>query len=188
MVLDMLDNCHIIPVTIIRDYRGTKVEWGGADLGPRRCHKGSIDYFSRPRGMNITVDPTSPKPIYKQVVDGVRMAIALGSLKAGDRLPAIREMAVKTRVHRNTIVRAYQELEYQGLLRGRQGSGFYVTDNGGQRERSVRKEALLEKVHEIVVEARMADMTTQQLLRMVRKKVEEMDRKGGVVSPGRGMT
>jgi hypothetical protein len=52
----------------------------------------------------------------------------------------------------------------------------------------VRKEALLEKVHEIVVEARMADMTTQQLLRMVRKKVEEMDRKGGVVSPWRGMT
>ena len=120
MVLDMLDNCHIIPVTIIRDYRGTKVEWGGADVGPRRCHKGSIDYLSRPRGMNITVDPTSPKPIYKQVVDGVRMAIALGSLKAEDRLPAIREMAVKTRVHRNTIVRAYQELEHQGLLRGRQ--------------------------------------------------------------------
>ena len=101
--------------------------------------------------MIITVDLSNPKPAYIQIVDAVRMAIAVGSLQAGDRLPAIRETAVQTRVNRNTVGRAYLELEHQGLLRARQGSGFYVTDNGAERERSSRKEALQARVQEIAV-------------------------------------
>ena len=131
--------------------------------------------------MIITVDLSNPKPVYIQIMDAVRQAIAVGSLQAGDRVPAIRETAVQTRVNRNTVGKAYLELEHQGLLRGRQGSGFYVTDNGTKRERSVRKEALLAKVQEVVVEARLASISTQHLLRMVRKSVEELDAKGGVV-------
>ena len=127
--------------------------------------------------MIINVDLTNPKPVYIQIVDAVRMAIAVGSLRAGDRVPAIRETAVQARVNRNTVGRAYLELEHQGLLRGRQGSGFYVTDNGTERERSLRKEALLARVQEVVVEARLSGFSTQRLLRMVRKGVEEFDAK-----------
>ena len=132
--------------------------------------------------MIITVDLSNPKPAYMQIVDAVRMAIAVGSLQAGDRLPAIRETAVQTRVNRNTVGRAYLELEHQGLLRARQGSGFYVTDNGAERECSLRKEALQARVQEIAVEARLAGISTQYLLRMVRKTGEELDWKGSVAS------
>ena len=125
--------------------------------------------------MNITVDLTSTKPIYMQIVDGVRMAIALGSLKAGDRLPAIRETAVQTRVNRNTVSRAYLELEHQGLVRARQGSGFYVTDGGAERDRSVRQEGLRTQVRELVVEARLSRTSTEQLVQMVRECAETLD-------------
>lgn len=92
--------------------------------------------------MLTTVDLSNPKPVYLQITDAVRTAIARGSLQAGDRLPTIRETAVQTRVNRNTMSRAYLELEHEGLVRARQGSGFYVTDDGAERERSIRQDAL----------------------------------------------
>ena len=136
--------------------------------------------------MIITVDLSNPKPVYIQIMDAVRQAIAVGSLQAGDRVPAIRETAVQTRVNRNTVGKAYLKLEHQGLLRGRQGSGFYVTDNATERERSLRKEALLAKVQEVVVEARLAGTSTQLLLRMVRRSLEELESKGGVTARWEG--
>jgi GntR family transcriptional regulator len=124
--------------------------------------------------MLITVDLSNPKPVYLQITDAVRTAIARGSLQPGDRLPAIRETAVQTRVNRNTVSRAYLELEHQGLVRARQGSGFYVTDDGTERERSIRQEALQGRVSELVVEARLSNTSTEQLLQMVRDCAETL--------------
>ena len=125
--------------------------------------------------MLITVDLSNPKPVYLQITDAVRTAIARGSLQPGDRLPAIRETAVQTRVNRNTVSRAYLELEHQGLVRARQGSGFYVTDDGTERERSIRQEALQAQVRELVVDARLSNTSTEQLLQMVRECAETLD-------------
>jgi GntR family transcriptional regulator len=129
--------------------------------------------------MIITVDLANPKPVYLQIADAVRRAIAVGSLQAGDRLPPIRETAVQTRVNRNTVGRAYLELEHQGLVQARQGSGFYVTDGGAERERSVRQEALQAQVRELVVEARLSRTSLEQLVRMVRECAETLDSEDG---------
>jgi GntR family transcriptional regulator len=125
--------------------------------------------------MLITIDLSNPKPAYLQITDAVRTAIALRSLQPGDRLPAIRETAVQTRVNRNTVSRAYLELEHQGLVRARQGSGFYVTDEGAERERSIRRESLHARVRELVVDARLSNTSTEQLLQMVRECAETLD-------------
>ncbi len=125
--------------------------------------------------MLITVDLSNPKPVYLQITDAVRRAIALGSLQPGDRLPTIREMAVQTRVNRNTVSRAYLELEHQGLVRARQGSGVYVTDDGAERERSIRRDALRNQVRDLVVDAQLSNTSTKQLLQMVRECAETMD-------------
>ena len=135
--------------------------------------------------MLITVDLSNPKPAYQQITDAVRTAIARGSLQPGDRLPTIRETAVQTRVNRNTVSRAYLELEHQGLVRARQGSGVYVTDDGAERERSIRQDALRNQVRDLVVDARLSSTSTKQLLQMVREYAETLDgpeTKG----PGRG--
>ena len=125
--------------------------------------------------MLIRVNLSDPKPVYQQIVDAVRNAIARGSLQPGDRLPAIRETAIQTRVNRNTVSRAYLELEHQGLVRARQGSGFFVTDDGADRERSIRQETLLAQVQELVTDARLSNTSTSELLRMVRVCAESMD-------------
>jgi len=125
--------------------------------------------------MLITVDLSNPKPVYLQITDAVRTAIAQRSLQPGDRLPAIRETAVQTRVNRNTVSRAYLELEHQGLVRARQGSGFFVTDDGPERERSIRQKALHEQVQELVLDARLSGTSTELLLQMVREYAESLD-------------
>ena len=125
--------------------------------------------------MIITVDLSNPQAVYLQIVDAVRKAIALGSLQAGDRLPPIRDTAVQTRVNRNTVGRAYLELEHLKLVRARQGSGFYVADGGVERERSVRQEALQTRVRELVAEARISRTSTKRLVQMVRECAETLD-------------
>jgi len=125
--------------------------------------------------MLITIDLSDPKPVYLQITDAVRSAIALGALQPGDRLPAIRETAVQTRVNRNTVSRAYLELEHQGLVRARQGSGFYVTDDGADLERSIRQRAMKTRVRRLVADARLSNTPTERLLQMVRECAEAQD-------------
>jgi len=127
-----------------------------------------------PVPMLITVDLNNPKPVYLQITDAVRTAIARGALQPGDRLPAIRETAVQTRVNRNTVSRAYLELEHQGLVRARQGSGYYVRDDGAERERSLRQDALKTQVRELVADARLSHTPIKQLLQMVRECAETL--------------
>lgn len=126
--------------------------------------------------MIVTVDLANPRAVYLQIVDAVRKAIAVGSLQAGDRLPPIRETAIQTRVNRNTVSRAYLELEHRGMVRARQGSGFYVTDNGTNRERAVRREAMQKQVQELVVEARLSSTSTKELIQMIRECAATLDK------------
>ncbi len=103
--------------------------------------------------MFITVDLSNPKPTYLQIVEAVRRAIATGALKPGDQLPTIREAAVQARVNRNTVSRAYLELEHQGLVRNRQGAGCFVTQDGPNVERKERINQLKRLTDELAVEA-----------------------------------
>lgn len=103
--------------------------------------------------MFITVDLSNPKPTYLQIVEAVRRAIATGALKPGDQLPTIRETAVQARVNRNTVSRAYLELEHQGLVRNRQGAGCFVTRDGPSVERKERINQLKRLTDELAVEA-----------------------------------
>ena len=125
--------------------------------------------------MIISIDLSDPTPAYVQIVEAVRRAIAVGSLRAGDRLPPIRETAVQTRVNRNTVGRAYLELQHQGLVLARHGSGFYVMDNGADVERSVRQEELAVRARELVVEGRLAGASTEQIVRLLREAATTLE-------------
>ncbi len=79
--------------------------------------------------MNLDIDPGSPVPIYRQVIDGIRRLVAIGALRPGDRVPTVRELAVQLRVNRNTAARAIQELEADGVVRTRVGLGTFVAES-----------------------------------------------------------
>lgn len=69
------------------------------------------------------------QPLYEQILDQVRSAIAKGEIGLGDKMPSVRELAQELRVNPNTVMRAYQELERDGLTEKRRGQGTFVTSS-----------------------------------------------------------
>lgn len=74
----------------------------------------------------VAIDAGDRTPIYAQLERGLRAAIATGRLRAGDRLPTVRQMAVDLRINANTVARVYLELERAGVLETRRGVGSFV--------------------------------------------------------------
>jgi GntR family transcriptional regulator len=74
------------------------------------------------------IDPRSPTPIYAQIAERVRVAVAAGELAKGDGLPSVRALATRLRVNPATVVQAYRELEQEKLVEMRQGAGTYVLE------------------------------------------------------------
>ncbi|MEO8333477.1 MAG: GntR family transcriptional regulator [bacterium] len=86
--------------------------------------------------MAIRLDPKDVRPIYVQIMDEVRRSLVVGSLAPDDPLPSVRQLATELRVNPNTVSQAYRELERQGVVEARRGSGTFVVQssvNGSQR-------------------------------------------------------
>ena len=94
--------------------------------------------------MTYRVDLHSRVPPSRQLVDAVLDTVARGDLLPGQRLPSVRNLAGEALVNPNTVGKAYRELDYLGIVRGRNGSGVFVTPRGPERSRKIRREATLE--------------------------------------------
>jgi GntR family transcriptional regulator len=78
----------------------------------------------------VKVDPRSHVPIYLQIADEIRAAVAAGVYRPGEALPSLRAMAVEVQVNPNTVQRAYDELEREGLIYSQRGRGLFVSEQG----------------------------------------------------------
>ena len=78
--------------------------------------------------MIISIDPEQRRPIYIQIMDEVRRARVLGTLRPGDPLPSVRQLAADLGVNPNTVKQAYHELEREGLVQMRRGQGTFMTE------------------------------------------------------------
>jgi GntR family transcriptional regulator len=76
--------------------------------------------------ITFSLDQKSGVPIYRQIQDQIRYGIASGRLLPGEQLPTVRALAVDLKVNPNTVIKAYTELERQGVLTTEQGSGTFV--------------------------------------------------------------
>lgn len=108
-------------------------------------------------------------PTYLQIVDCVRRAIATGVLRPGDQLPTIRDVAIQARVNRNTVSRAYLELEHMGLVLARQGSGCFVRDSGPSVERTERRKMLERIADELALEAVHCQIPIEDVIDLLRR-------------------
>ncbi len=88
--------------------------------------------------MLIRLNPSSGVPIYLQIVEQIRHSIEIGALVEEDQLPAIRTLAEELVVSPNTVVKAYDELEQEGLIRLRHGAGAYV-EKGNRAKPRLRR-------------------------------------------------
>lgn len=100
--------------------------------------------------MRVTINNGDARPIYLQIMDEVRRALVLGTLKPEDPLPSVRQLAGNLRVNPNTVAQAYRELERGGVVYVRRGQGTFISSqptNGPERHallKQVAERALLD--------------------------------------------
>src|SRR5437016_9688791 len=92
-------------------------------------------------------------PIYLQLVDQIKTAAASGVLRPGEALPSIRPLAEELRVNRNTIAKAYSELESTGVIETVAGKGCFLSENTSPLRKEVRRKMLIEEVDQVIVQA-----------------------------------
>lgn len=119
------------------------------------------------------IDLTAGAPIYEQIVEAVRRAVATGRLKEGDRFPSVRAISAELRVNPNTVQKAVTELTALGLLEVHPGQGCYIAarSSGTARE---RREALSPLLERLVVEASHQGVDEATLLELLRAKCREL--------------
>lgn len=103
--------------------------------------------------MEFRIDTSSRVPIYRQLRDQFRQAVARGQLQANTRLPSVRELSRSLVVNPNTIARVYTELEREGLLNTRPGLGVFVAEPKVELTEEVRKERLVDLIDHFLTEA-----------------------------------
>jgi GntR family transcriptional regulator len=124
--------------------------------------------------MDLRLDPASAVPIYAQIVEQFRSLVGSRALRAGDRLPSVRELAAALRVNRNTAAKAYQALEGEGLIETRAGQGCFIADGGSRWSRAERYRRLERSVERALVEARQLGIPFEEVLRVVERKIREL--------------
>ena len=109
------------------------------------------------------IDPRSPIPLYAQIAGRVRSAIAAGDLPPGSPLPSVRQLAATLRVNPATVVQAYRDLETDGFVEMRQGTGTFVREVATERRARERTRLARQLVRQLVAEAARAGVPLADL-------------------------
>jgi GntR family transcriptional regulator len=111
------------------------------------------------------VNPASGVPLYLQLMDQVKHAIETGAVKAGDQLPTIRKLAETLVMNPNTVVRAYRELQHEGIIELKHGSGAFISESITGRTRVTRKaQAIVQSALERLAELGLTEEEIRRLL------------------------
>jgi GntR family transcriptional regulator len=110
------------------------------------------------------LNPSSGIPIYVQLMEQVKHAVETGALREGDQLPTIRKLAEDLVMNPNTVIRAYRELEHEGVLELRHGSGAFIRESAAGRARLIHK---AQAVVQSAVERLMSMGLTEDELRRI---------------------
>ena len=103
--------------------------------------------------MLLRIDPRSPDPVFEQLAFQVKQFVAEGALAPGDKLPSVRELARELAINPNTVVRALETLERDGVILRRQGAGCFVAERGSDLAERERRRRLDQLVNPALTEA-----------------------------------
>jgi|SRR4051812_18028165 GntR family transcriptional regulator len=134
--------------------------------------------------MRVQISFTSGKPVYLQIVDQVKLAVASGMLRTGEALPGIRPLAESLRVNRNTIAKAYTELESQGVIQTNAGKGCFVRDAGSPYRKDARLDMLKNDVDAAVVQAHHLQIGRADFLKLAEARFDAFEHQRGTAKQG----
>jgi GntR family transcriptional regulator len=127
--------------------------------------------------MRFHLNFKSGKAVYLQLVDQVRTAAASGAVQAGEALPSIRPLAEELRVNRNTVAKAYAELESQGIIETLAGKGCFVRAADSPLRKDVRRRLVAERIDDAVTDAHHLQVDKSDFLRLAEERYNAFDRK-----------
>ena len=127
--------------------------------------------------MRFQINFKSGKPVYLQLVDQVKTAAASGVVQPGEPLPSIRPLAEELRVNRNTIAKAYAELEHQGVIETSAGKGSFISANNSPLKKDVRRRLLAQAIDDAVVKAHHLQIDRADFLRLAEERFDALDDK-----------
>jgi GntR family transcriptional regulator len=129
--------------------------------------------------LDLQIATGSSVPIYRQIMDGFRQAIANGRLALGDQLPSVRALAERLLLNPNTVARAYGELAREGIIEPRHGRGVFVARRRQVYTKAERSRRLERAVEAMLAEALLLDFDRDEILESVNRKIDEMNGAGG---------
>ena len=127
--------------------------------------------------MRFQLNFKSGKPVYLQLVDQVKAAAASGAVQTGESLPSIRPLAEELRVNRNTVAKAYAELESQSVIETIAGKGCFVRATGSPFKKDVRLKLLAQDIDEAVVQAHHLQIAKAEFLRLAGDRFDAFQQK-----------
>jgi GntR family transcriptional regulator len=122
--------------------------------------------------MIIRINYKSGKPPYMQIAEQIRHAAASGAIKSGEAIPTIRSLAEKLQVNRNTVAKAYTELEREGIIATRVGRGSFLRENQSPLKKAIRQDILNEALDEAIVQAHHFQIPDDELKTLLAKRLE----------------
>ena len=124
--------------------------------------------------MFITIDPSNDVPIFRQIVQQIKTAVAMGRLQPEEPLPSVRQLAVELAVNPNTVARAYLDLEIEGVIYKRQGAGTFVSGQGVEMSKQERRRVLSELFERALVEGVNLGMEERELRETFERVLEKI--------------
>ena len=119
--------------------------------------------------MPLQLNPSSGVPLYLQLIEQIKHAIETGALPTGDQLPSVRQMAEELMINPNTVVRAYRELEHEGVIELKHGSGAFICES------IVPRTKLMQKAHAVVQQAmdrlESLDLAEDEIRRLIENEL-----------------
>lgn len=122
--------------------------------------------------MEFRIDLKSGVPFYRQIIEQVKFAIARGDLHPGTQLPTVRQLAVDLSINPNTVIRAYREMEIEGLLETHQGSGTFVGNRQPEIDELERLRMLDQIITEMLARASSYGLTLDEVLKGLQMRKE----------------
>jgi GntR family transcriptional regulator len=124
---------------------------------------------------HVNVTTGAGTPIYRQIVDQVRLAVATGVLAPGQVMPSVRSLAERLVINANTVVKAYADLVRDGVLESRQGMGFFVAEKRQIYSEAERLRRLRLAADNFINEAVFLDFSAEEIRKVVEQKLTELD-------------
>ena len=123
--------------------------------------------------LDCRISTGSTTPIYRQLIDQIRLVVLRGQLVPGDRLPSVRSLAQRLVINPNTVARAYGELARDGVIESQQGKGYFVATKRQVYTRAHRRRRLAPLLEALVSEAALLDFSADDVTAALQEKLRE---------------